>query len=391
MLNASRPQFDAIVIGAGPAGSTAAYLLAKSGFHVLVLDKQDFPRDKLCGGLLTRKTVLLLEDLFQTSLDYLTSFQVIAHQSARYGVNLRDWTCFRGKLEYPFHFVDRSVYDAFWLQMACKAGAEFRSGEKVISLTPSSSSVITDTGNQYSGRYIIGADGAPSRLRRLLVAGGYIKGNNNPGLATTLEVMVSASRAPALPDYPLIYFGNIPWGYAWCFPRRDLRILGICGLNQKSGTSLKRAMARFLQTVNVSPDSIGALKSHALPYGNFLNQPGAEKVLLVGDACGLADPLLGEGIYYAHKSGQLAALAAIQSYRYSQNAFTLYRHYLSETIIPELKFVRIVRSIIFSLPGSWPGRALSFLLKISPRKCEETLQGQRSYRWLRPVTTASRK
>ena len=79
------------MIGAGPAGSTAAYLLAKSGLHVLVLDKQDFPRDKLCGGLLTRKTVLLLDDLFQTSLDYLTSFQVIAHQSTRYAVNLRDW------------------------------------------------------------------------------------------------------------------------------------------------------------------------------------------------------------------------------------------------------------------------------------------------------------
>ena len=391
MLNASRPHYDAIVIGAGPAGSTAAYLLAKSGFKVLLLDKQAFPREKLCGGLLTRKTVCLLEDLFQTSLDYLTSHQIISHQSARYGVNLRDQPRFRGELEYPFHFVDRKIYDSFWLNMACKNGAEFRSGEKVICVDPPNSQVVTGAGHKYSGRYIIGADGAPSRLQRLLAAGGYIKTKNNPGLATTLETVVSSNQAPTLPDYPLIYFGNIRWGYAWCFPRKDLRVLGICGLNQKSGKLLKGAMARFLQTVKISPDSIGGVKSHALPYGNFLNQPGHGNVLLIGDACGLADPLLGEGVYYAHKSGQLAASAVIQSYRSSKNAFTLYRHYLSESIIPELKFVRIARWMIFSLPGSLPGRLLSFLLKITPRKCEETIQGQRSYRWLRPIGRASCK
>ena len=108
--------FDAIVIGAGPAGSTAAYLLAKGGLHVLVLDKNEFPRDKLCGGLLTRKTIRLLEDLFKASPDYLQANQVISHQSTRYGVNLCEKSCFRGNLEYPFHFIDRQVYDSFWLR-----------------------------------------------------------------------------------------------------------------------------------------------------------------------------------------------------------------------------------------------------------------------------------
>jgi len=377
--------FDAIVIGAGPAGSTAAYLLAKSGFHVLVLDKKEFPRSKLCGGLLTRKTVGLLETIFQTSPDCLISNQIISHQSSRYGVNFRGKALVRGKLEYPFHFIDRQVYDSFWLNMACKAGAEFKSGVKVIALDPSKNHVITGNGHRYSGTYIFGADGAPSRLRRLLTAEGLIKNQKKMGLAAALELVVSRDQAPALPDYPVIYFGNIRWGYAWCFPRKDLRILGICGLNEKSGKFLKRCMLQFLKTIKISTDDIGSIKSHALPYGNYLAQPGSGNILLLGDACGLADPLLGEGIYYAHKSGQLAALATIQSYRYSQNAVRIYRQYLYEHIIPELKFARIGRQIIFSLPGSWPGLILSSLLKINPRKCEETIQGQRSFRWFRPV------
>jgi len=377
--------FDAIVIGAGPAGTTAAYLLAKRGFHVLVLDKKEFPRGKLCGGLLTRKTVRLLEEIFQTAPDYLTSNQIISHQSSRYGVNFRDKACIRGKLEYPFHFVDRPLYDSFWLNTARKAGAEFRSGDKVISLDLSKNQVITASGQRYSGTYILGADGVPSRLLRLLTAGGFIKNEKKSELATALEVFVSRGLAPELPDYPVIYFGHIRWGYAWCFPRKNLRILGICGLNEKSGKFLKRAMLQFLKTIKIPADNIGAIKSHALPFGNYLTQPGSGNILLLGDACGLADPLLGEGIYYAHKSGQLAALAAIQSYRCSQSAVRIYRRHLYEHIIPELKFARIGRQIIFSFPGSWPGLILSSLLKINPRKCEETIQGQRSFKWFRPT------
>jgi len=383
--------FDAIVIGAGPAGSTAAYLLAKSGFHVLVLDKRKFPRHKLCGGLLTRKTIRLLEEIFQTPRDYLASNQIISHQSFRYGVNLRNKACIRGKLEYPFHFVDRQVYDSFWLNRARRAGAEFRSGEKVISLDPYKNHVITGNGHRYSAPYLLGADGAPSRLCRLLTEMGLIKKEKKSGMATALELVASHSLSPALPDYPVIYLGYIRWGYAWCFPRKDLRILGICGLSEKSGKLLKRGMIQLLKTTKISTDTICAAKSHALPYGNYLTQPGRGNIILLGDAGGLADPLLGEGIYYAHKSGQLAAMAAIQSYPNSQNAFSIYRQHLYAHIIPELKFARIGRQIIFSLPGPWPGLILSSLLKINPRQCEETIQGQRSFRWLRPIITDSPK
>ena len=384
--------FDAIVIGAGPAGSTAAYLLASKGFRVLILDKSTFPRDKLCGGLLTWKTVELLENLFQTSIDFLKSKQIITYSSTSYRVVGSTGTSFKSQLGFPFHFVQRTAYDSFWLKMACRAGAEFRPGEKFISLEYLDlvGKISTDKGGEYFARFIFGADGAVSKVRRLLASNNFIHTEWKSNLATALEVIVPRRQTPELPDYPHIYFGHIPWGYAWCFPGEHFRAIGICGLNTKSGRLLRNGYETFLDSIRVSRKHTPAPASHALPYGNYLTTPGYGNVLLLGDACGLADPLLGEGIYYAHKSAQLAAEAVIQSFHEPPAALRGYARQLDRVIISELKYARIGRQIIFSLPGAWPYRILVSLLKIMPQKCEETIQGQRSFKWFRPVGTSPR-
>jgi geranylgeranyl reductase family protein len=379
--------FDAIVIGAGPAGSTAAYLLASRGFRVLILDKSAFPREKLCGGLLTWKTVKLLESIFQTTIDFLKSELIISCSSIKYRVVSSTGTSFKSQLDYPFHFVQRTAYDSFWLKLACRAGAEFRPGEKVISLNylDWGGEISTEKGSEFFARFIFGADGAVSKVRGLLASKNFIHTEWKSNLATALEVIVPSRQTPELPDYPHIYFGHIPWGYAWCFPGEHFRVIGICGLNAKAGKLLRNGYEAFLNSIRISSEHIPAPASHALPYGNYLTTPGYGNVLLLGDACGLADPLLGEGIYYAHKSAQLAAEAVIQSYHEPPAALKRYACYLNRVIISELKYVRIGRQIIFSLPGAWPYRILTTLLKIMPKKCEETIQGQRSFKWFRPV------
>ena len=381
--------FDAIVIGAGPAGSTAAYLLASKGFKVLILDKDTFPREKLCGGLLTWKTVKLLESIFQTNIDFLKSKQIITCSNINYRVVSSTGTSFKSQLDYPFHFVQRTAYDSFWLQLACQAGAEFRPGEKIISLDylDGGGKISTDKGGQFFGRFIFGADGAVSKMRGLLASKNFVHTDWKSNLATALEVFVPSRQTPELPNYPHIYFGHIPWGYAWCFPGEHYRVIGICGLNAKAGRLLRKGYEAFLNSIHIPRERIPAPDSHALPYGNYLTTPGYRNVLLIGDACGLADPLLGEGIYYAHKSAQLAAEAVIRSYHDPLSALNGYARHLNRVVISELKYVRIGRQIIFSLPGAWPYRALTSLLKIMPKKCEETIQGQRSFRWFRPVGT----
>ena len=379
--------FDVIVIGAGPAGSTAAYLLASKGFRVLILDKDTFPRDKLCGGLLTWKTVKLLEGTFRITVDFLKSKQIITCSSIKYRVVSSTGSSFTSQLAYPFHFVQRTVYDSFWLKMACRAGAEFRPGEKVISLDHLNfgEAVSTDKGSKFYGKFILGADGAISKARRWLASENFIHTDLKSNLATALEIFLPSRQTPDLPDYPQIYFGHIPWGYAWCFPGEHIRVLGICGLNAKAGRLLRNGYEAFLDSIHISREHLPAPASHALPYGNYLTTPGSGNVLLLGDACGLADPLLGEGVYYAHKSAQLAAEAVMQSYHEPPAVLKDYTRHLNRAIIAELKYARIGRQIIFSLPGAWPYRVLTSLLKIMPHKCEAVIQGQRSFKWFRTL------
>jgi geranylgeranyl reductase family protein len=377
----SEDKYDVIVVGAGPAGSTAAYLLAQGGLQVLMLDKKEFPRDKLCGGLLTRKTVKLLEVIYQTPVEYLMANQVISEHSYHYGVKHRGKVSIQGKLEYPFHLVNRQTYDTFWLSLARQAGVKFRAGEKVISLDPVKNQLKTAGGEQFSATVVMVADGAPSRLHRLLADKGVIKKEEKAGWATAMEIVVPQYIARSFPSCPAIYFGFIRWGYAWCFPRDKHRVLGICGLNKKTGKLVKRSFQAFLQANQISPDFICRAKSHPLPYGNYLSTPGAGNILLLGDAAGLADPLLGEGIYYAHKSAQLAARSVIQSYRSSDRALGIYKRLLTEDIISELRFARAGRQIIFSLPQALSALLISYLLRAHPRICEEVIQGQRSFKW----------
>ena len=374
--------YDVIIIGAGPAGSTAAYILASNGLDVLIVDKSPFPRDKLCGGLLTMKAVQLLEKIFAISVESMKDKRLITGQSIDYKVGSFKGASIKGRLDYPFHFADRRAYDAFWLAMAQKAGAKFKAGDKVIALDFPHQKLATSAGCEYFADYILAADGALSRTRRELSAARFIEPNHHPEMATTLEVFISNRHLQHPTDCPAIYFGHIPWGYAWSFPGVHYRSLGIVGLNAKSGKFLRKSFSSFLASLNIPREKIPRHKSHALPYGNYLAVPGYGNVLLLGDACGLADPLLGEGIYYAHKSAQLASTAILNSFDNPQDVFRSYSQSLTNDIVRGLRRIRMMRQITFSLPGIWPYIILSLMLKALPKQCEAAVQGQRPIKWL---------
>ena len=378
--------YDALIVGAGPAGSTAAFLLASYGLKVALLDRRDFPRPKLCGGLLTWKTIRLLETVFHITPRTLAENGVLRHAIREYRVSGRCRRGVRRTLDHPLHLVDREAYDHFLLQRAISAGADFHSGKAVASVDLARCEVATQNAEKWTGRFIIGADGVHSRVRRTLLHARKIAEPRHPGLAAALECVVP--RQPgAFPDHPSIYYGFIPWGYAWSFPAKGGQILGIAALKSKAGRRIRAGFRDFLAHLDLEDTNPLPIRAHAIPYGNYLDTPGNANVLLAGDAAGVADPFLGEGIYYAHRSGQLAAQALIESRSKPESAAGLYRDGLRRVIHPELRYARAGRQIIFSLPSSLYYPVLTALLRLMPKACEETIQGQRTFRWFRKVKT----
>jgi geranylgeranyl reductase family protein len=380
---------DALIIGAGPAGTTAAFVLASRGLKVVLLDRRDFPRPKLCGGLLTWKTIQVLESVFQISPQTLAANGVVRHATREYMIADRGRRSVCRTLDYPFHLVDRQTYDHFWLQHAVSAGAEFHSNSAATAFDLQRREVTTEKGEKWTGRFIIGADGVNSRVRQALAKAGKIGEPAHSGDTTALECFVPRQKG-SFPNCPAIYYGYVPWGYGWSFPDPNYQVvLGMAALKPKIGRRLKDCFREFIESLNLPDSGPLRIQSHGLPYGNYLGSPGYENILLLGDAAGLADPFLGEGIYYAHRSAQLAAQAVIESHAHPEAAAGRYRGSFRRIIYPELRYARIGRQIIFSLPPSFYFPVLAALLRLMPKICEETIQGQRSFKWFRKVAWTS--
>jgi geranylgeranyl reductase family protein len=370
---------DILVIGGGPAGSTAAYLLASRGYDVVLADRKRFPRPKLCAGLLTWKSIDLIRSIFHLSPGDLAASGVITHQTTDYRIYFKTAQIAGGHLDYPFHFVERRTYDHHWFQSATQAGARAMTGHAVRSIDPDSGTATLANGVRIQAKTIIGADGVASQARRSILSGPPAVRRWKSQLAATLETHLVLPRGQAPKDYAALYFGFVPWGYAWSFPGRNGAIAGIANLRQKGNQPTRAAFDRFMAATGLSVNPMNAIGSHPLPMGNYLDPPGRGRVLLVGDACGLADPLLGEGIYYAHRSAQIAAQCIIRSGPGAKHLPRAYRQSLSRQLLSELRWIKIYRNMLHAGGCRRRYRGLGLFLRVLPKRLESAVQGQISF------------
>lgn len=290
------PQADVIIVGAGPAGATAAYYLGEAGQRVLVLEKEKLPRYKACGGGLSAHT---LAKWFPFSFDSVieTRPETITYAFGKRAVAIPI-------ADRSMRMVRRDQFDAYVLS---KARAEVRTGVAVsgVEETPEGVKVKTTDGSVFLGRYLIGADGANSIVARAV--GLHRRRPQCPALEA--EVYVAPEILQRYAWGPWFIAGEVSYGYLWIFPKSDHLSVGVASLHPKAG-ELQAKLKKVMADHGISLEGV-PLHGHLIP---FYTRPGplaSSRTLLAGDAAGLVDPFTGEGIRLAIKSGYLAAQAIL--------------------------------------------------------------------------------
>lgn len=289
--------WDAIVVGAGPAGCAAAYDLAVAGQSVLLLDKSDFPRSKACAGGLTAKAVKTL----RYSIEPLVRAAVRRVQLESDGLS----TSLRSREPICVMTV-RAEFDEYCLGKTIAVGAEFRKISAVREIVPSKGGVqLTTADTTHRARFLIGADGASGQVRRLCGEGMWF----SPGFA--LEVQTSMPKG----EVDLTFDFSVARGYAWVFPKGNHLNVGVYSQSCAAGLTRSGLLHYVKQRLGV--DASDHVTGQYLGMGaeacgvDYVRACLRDRVLLVGDAGGFVDPLTGEGIYGALLSGQAAAGAVL--------------------------------------------------------------------------------
>jgi len=378
---------DVIICGCGPAGSAAGLALARSGRSVLMLDKADFPRPKLCGGLLTWKTARLVETVFGETMADLTDAGIVTHASDRYAIRSARGVLAQGGLPHPFHFTDRSRFDARLLEHARLAGAETRTGTRVVACDPGQEGaysrparVTLADGTALEAARLIGADGANSVVRNSFP--GMDKARFARFMAPAIEVALDPAALPEPVDCPQLHVGLMEAGYGWAFPAGESVLVGICGL-RRNKVNFSNVFREFIDYLGIDPAVVPPLRGHPLPYGNALDDPTCGRALLAGDAGGFVEPLFGEGIFYALCTGLYAGQAVAQAMDTGQAAGPLYTDRLRRDILPELRWSDRLRWLLFRGMKLAGPRSLGLFVNSGPSRLAEMVHGLRSFAWLR--------
>lgn len=202
----------------------------------------------------------------------------------------------------PVVMVMRDRLDAFVLS---QAGAEVREATRVVGVVEEKDRVQVSTadGQKWAAHYLLGADGANSVVARAL----GLRPKKVLGAAIETEVQVDGPTLAEYAQTAFFEFGAVPGGYLWVFPKKAHLSVGI-GVFGPSRTDLKGILRREMSRLGLKLDGI-PLYAHPLPVYWSQERLATERTLLVGDAAGLVDPLLGEGIRYAVRSARLAAEA----------------------------------------------------------------------------------
>ncbi|MEG5041867.1 MULTISPECIES: geranylgeranyl reductase family protein [unclassified Microcoleus] len=284
--------FDCIMVGAGPASSTAAYHLAKQGRSVLVAEKASLPRNKPCSGV---------SGAIAQWLDFdLTPAISMKANKITYTWKMEDLV--QVQINSPMWMVQRDVFDEFLIKQAQKTGAEVRYSTEVKGIEFKNYLWEVKTNSEpVSGRYLIGAGGAGGPMTKRL-------GLKEPTLCLSASLETRSIKG----DSVNFDFGTIKKGFIWSFPKADGYSWSIAAMRGDKPKDIKKRLAEYAPKCGADV-SVSNVREHPRSLWDGDRKLHSPNSLLAGDAASLAGPLSGEGIRPALFSGFKAAKTSERS------------------------------------------------------------------------------
>ncbi|MDO8885609.1 geranylgeranyl reductase family protein [Candidatus Oleimmundimicrobium sp.] len=313
--------YDVIVVGAGVAGSAASYYLAKAGHKVLLLDKCEFPREKVCGDSITPRGVRVLEDMeVVPKLEgRFKETKGVKIYSSKGGCSITDFPAYK---DYPRRgfVVPRIKFDKILKEHAEEAGACFSGNSLVTDVLIDSGKVVgvkyTRNGKELeeTAKFVVCANGMGSNIAKKV-----LNVTKNDFRAIGIAIRAYYENVNDIDDYMEIYGEDVILpGVGWIFPQeKGIANVGVGiylnDLKEKDYNIIGIFNAFVNSSVYASKKLKGAKRLGPI-VGKKLHMGGVKRAIcdgmvLVGDAAGLVNPLTGEGMMYALESGKYAAEA----------------------------------------------------------------------------------
>ncbi len=354
--------FDVVIVGAGPAGSSAAIRLANSGLSVALLDKASFPRDKTCGDALS---VDVINQLPMLSEDLVLQFERLQNKIASYGVKI--FSPDHNHVDIPFihknkkscGFISpRLSFDQLLFEQASSySNVSVYQNCSISSVdVKNNKAFVYSNLNTFTGSLVIGADGAHSVVAKSLGNIKVEKEHYSAGLRVYYENVAQFHEENFI---ELHFFKEVLPGYLWIFPLAGNKAnVGIGMLSSdvaKKRVNLKEVLTSLLKSHPHLQErfkdarALETIKGFGLPLGSKKRNLSGERFLLAGDAAALIDPFSGEGIANAIRSGRVAADQVLSCFRENNFSAAFNKGYDKEIyrrMWTEFKISRTLQNLI---------------------------------------------